>query len=78
MIGGVVYRGSAIPALRGAYVFADYCRGGLEAIRLDAAGGVEHLDLGVTLLDVSSFGADASGELYVTSVDGGVYRLTRG
>jgi glucose/arabinose dehydrogenase len=78
VIGGAVYRGSAIAALRGAYLFADFCSGGLEAIRLDANGGVEHLDLGVTLPDVSSFGADASGELYVASLDGGVYRLTRG
>ncbi len=78
VIGGDVYRGSAIPALRGAYVFADFCLGGLEAIRLEANGAVEHVDLGVTLPDVSSFGADASGELYVTSLDGGVYRLTRG
>ena len=77
VIGGAVYRGSTIPALHGAYVFADFCRGDLEAIRLDA-GDVEHLDLGVSLSDVSSFGADASGELYVTSLDGGVYRLTRG
>jgi hypothetical protein len=82
VIGGAVYRGSAIPTLHGAYVFADFCRGDLEAIRLDTnggqGGGLQHLDLGVTLPDVSSFGADASGELYVTSLDGGVYRLTRG
>jgi len=33
---------------------------------------------GATLPDVSSFGPDANGELYVTSLDGGVYRITRG
>jgi glucose/arabinose dehydrogenase len=78
VIGGAVYRGSAIPALGGWYVFADFCTGALQAIRLDADGAVAHTDLGVSLPNVSSFGAGPDGELYVTSLDGGVYRLTRG
>ena len=32
IIGGVVYRGAAIPALRGGYLFSDYCSGTLWAI----------------------------------------------
>ena len=39
---------------------------------------VEHAVLGPTVPDISSFGEDAAGELYVLSLDGGVYRLTRG
>jgi len=78
VIGGEVYRGSAIPALAGDYVFADFCLGTLQAIRLAPDGTVDHVALGVSLPDVSSFGADAAGELYVTSLDGGVYRITRG
>ena len=34
--------------------------------------------LGPTVPDISSFGEDAAGELYVLSLDGGIYRLTRG
>ena len=52
--------------------------GTLQAIRVQPGGSVEHLDLGASLPDISSFGADAAGELYVTSLDGGVYRITRG
>jgi glucose/arabinose dehydrogenase len=74
--GGVVYRGSAIPALDGAYLFTDYCDGRLRAIR--AAGG-ETVDER-TFDDVSgnslvSFGTDAAGEVYVLSLDGAIYRL---
>jgi glucose/arabinose dehydrogenase len=78
VIGGDVYRGTDIPALVGDYVFADFCLGTLQAIRIEPDGTVEHLDLGATLPNVSSFGTDAAGELYATSLDGGVYRLTRG
>ncbi len=74
--GGVVYRGSAIPGLVGAYLFTDYCDGRLRAIR--AAGGQTVDDR--TFDDVSgnslvSFGTDGAGEVYVLSLDGAVYRL---
>jgi hypothetical protein len=39
---------------------------------------VSHATLGVTVPDVSSFGAGPDGEGYVLSLDGGVYRITRG
>ena len=78
VIGGDVYRGSAIPALVGDYVFADFCAGTLQALRLQPGGSVTHQPLGVSLPNVSSFGTGPDGELYVTSLDGGVYRLTRG
>jgi glucose/arabinose dehydrogenase len=74
--GGVVYRGSAIPGLVGAYLFTDYCDGRLRAIR--AAGG-QTVDER-TFDDVSgnslvSFGTEAAGEVYVLSLDGAIYRL---
>ena len=78
VIGGDVYRGSAIPALVGDYVFADFCEGTLQALRLQPDGSVTHQPLGVSLPNVSSFGTGPDGELYVTTLDGGVYRLTRG
>ena len=59
--GGYVYRGSAIPDLEGAYVFADFCLGRLEALQLQGAEVVGHRDLGPQVADVSSFGQDASG-----------------
>jgi hypothetical protein len=75
--GGYVYRGSAIPDLRGAYVFADYCGGQLRAFLQQGGRVVEDRMLGVAVSDVSSFGEDAAGELYVLSLSGSMYKLER-
>ena len=75
--GGYVYRGQAIASLQGAYVFADFCVGRLEAIRRGPDGGVTHEMLGPSMQAISSFGEDSAGELYVLSLAGGVYRLTQ-
>jgi glucose/arabinose dehydrogenase len=75
VIGGHVYRGRAIPALRGWYLYTDFCEGTLRALRIRASGRVRHEDLGVHLDDVSSFGEDADGELYLLSQSEGVFRL---
>ncbi len=66
--GGFVYRGSRWPALRGAYLFADYCSGmiwGLDAAHPSARPPSLLLETGRPL---SSFGEDANGELYVTDL----------
>lgn len=74
VVGGVVYRGGAIPALAGAYLFSDYCSGTLWAI--DAAGGDQApVPLLATGLSVSSIGTDDAGEVYLTDLGGG--RLLR-
>ena len=72
--GGFVYRGGAIPGLVGTYLFADTYTGAVWSLQ-----GAEHafVDLGLAVPGglVSSFGEDASGELYVLSLDGGVFRI---
>jgi glucose/arabinose dehydrogenase len=73
--GGYVYRGRSIPPLRGDYVFADFCRGRLQEIRLRSGTLVQRASLGPVVKDLSSFGQDSRGELYALSLDGGVYRL---
>jgi glucose/arabinose dehydrogenase len=71
--GGYVYRGEAIPALRGAYVFADYCGSGVFAFDpADPFAGRKLLD---EPGEVVSFGVDQANELYVLSFDGSVYRV---
>jgi glucose/arabinose dehydrogenase len=77
VIGGFVYRGAAIPALQGAYVFSDFCRGHLEAIRVPTGTTVtERVDLGVPEVESAvTFGTDAAGELYVVSHAGPIYRI---
>jgi hypothetical protein len=73
--GGYVYRGRAIPDLVGTYVFGDFCTGRLEGIRLQDGRVADHAYLGPVVPNLSSFGEDASGELYALSLSGGVYRL---
>jgi glucose/arabinose dehydrogenase len=73
--GGVVVRDPVLSALRGRYVFGDFCRGRIESARLrgNRARGVRATPLQVDQL--SSFGQDARRRVYVTSLSGPVYRL---
>jgi glucose/arabinose dehydrogenase len=76
--GGYVYRGEAIPALGGAYVFADLGTARLWALAVDPGGaGAERVDLGVGVDEgtLVSFFEDAGGELYVISIAGTISRL---
>jgi len=73
--GGYVYRGSRVPNLYGAYVFGDYCTGKLEAFVMHNGRAADRRFLGPEVNQLSSFGQDANGELYVTSLAGGVYRI---
>jgi len=73
--GGYVYRGSTLPWLRGRYVFGDFMSGTLWTIAA-AGDGLRSMQLlGETSLSLSSFGEDARGELYLTDLRGGVYRM---
>lgn len=76
--GGFVYRGDAIPALVGHYLYSDYCAGFLRSFRYE--GGVvqdttDWTEAVGTLGQVTSFGEDGFGELYVTVIDGPVYKI---
>jgi glucose/arabinose dehydrogenase len=73
--GGFVYRGSAIPDLVGAYVFGDYCDGGLQAFVLRDGEVTGRRRLGPRVDGLASFGEDAEGELYVCALSGEVYEL---
>jgi hypothetical protein len=77
--GGYVYRGSAIPALVGGYLFADYCSGEIWVVDSTASPVTSPTLLLDTNLLISGFGQDASGELYVTDQAGGrVYAIVAG
>jgi glucose/arabinose dehydrogenase len=80
--GGFVYRGHAIPALVGTYVYGDFCTGKIWSLRWSAdAGATAHyawkdaLDPDGALINLSSFGVDADGELYALSLDGNVFEF---
>jgi glucose/arabinose dehydrogenase len=76
--GGYVYRGASIPALTGAYVFADFCVGEIMALTEREGRVVEGRSLGLTVPNLSSFGEDQSGELYAISLEGAVLLLEPG
>lgn len=75
--GGYVYRGQAVPELRGVYVFGDYCTGAIWGLRAEAAERgevVEAKRYHGQGPGMSSFAEDAAGELYMLSFDGKIYR----
>lgn len=73
--GGPVYRGSRLPSLYGAYVYADFCSGKIWGLRYQGGRVIEHLELVDTPLAISSFGEDAQGEMYILSFDGRIYLM---
>ncbi|HYJ78480.1 MAG TPA: PQQ-dependent sugar dehydrogenase [Longimicrobiaceae bacterium] len=74
--GGFVYRGTAMAALRGHYFYSDYCGGWLRSFRYFNGAAVDQQTWNVgSVGNVTSFGEDAAGELYMTSTNGRVYRI---
>lgn len=85
--GGNVYRGVAIPWLQGTYFFADYCSDQIWSFRLANGVPAEFTDRtaelapggGLTILDISGFGEDGFGELYIvarkSTSTGEVYKI---
>jgi glucose/arabinose dehydrogenase len=71
VIGGYVYRGAAIPALRGTYLFADECSGTIRAVAGDGPAGQAPRVVLESHRAISSFGEDEAGELYLTDLASG-------
>lgn len=73
--GGYTYRGEAVPALEGVYVFGDFCTGRLWASWRDADSAWQTVDFLRAGFSVSAFGEDEAGEVYVVDYDGTIYRF---
>ena len=73
--GGYVYRGTRIPGLAGAYLFADYCNGRVIGMRQRDGAQVELDDLDLRTRNLASFGEGPDGEVYVCSLGGDVFRI---
>jgi glucose/arabinose dehydrogenase len=69
--GGYVYRGQAVPALAGIYLYGDYCTG--EIFGLADDGQQMLLSTGMR---ISSFGEDEAGEVYVVDHGGAIHRIS--
>ncbi len=73
--GGYVYRGEAIPALQAVYFFGDYCSGDIWAAWRDPDLNWRAVEWKKTNFQISSFGEDENGELYVIDYRGALYRF---
>jgi glucose/arabinose dehydrogenase len=75
--GGYVYRGTKIAALSGVYLYGDYCSGWVRSFRYAGGAATENRDWPLLAVSggLSSFGEDARGELYITSLSGSLYRI---
>ena len=76
--GGFVYRGCRYPEMYGYYIFADYCSGRFWALWPDGQDGWNDAEVAnVSNFEISSFGEDWQGELYVASLGAGtISRVT--
>lgn len=72
--GGYVYRGSALSGLQGNYIYGDFCSGEIFMASQSGSSWSQEI-LQDTNLQISSFGEDEAGELYVASISGQVSKL---
>ena len=76
IIGGYVYRGSAIPALAGTYFYTDECGGWMRSFQWSGGAATEPLSWPALSTGApQSLGQDASGELYVVTGGGRAFRI---
>jgi glucose/arabinose dehydrogenase len=76
--GGMVYRGQAMPEWQGIYIFGDYCRGTVWGLLRDGAGIWQAKTLFETGANISAFGLDETGEVYLLNHSvGQILRLER-
>lgn len=80
--GGYVYRGCAIPSLGGTYFYGDYCAGFVRSFRVENGLAVGHQDRTAELTpdqglldNITSFGEDAAGEIYIVTRHGDVFKI---
>jgi glucose/arabinose dehydrogenase len=77
VVSGYVYRGPAMPSLQGTYFYADYCAGWVRSFRIQGGVATEQKDWPELKPggQITSFGEDSAGELYIVTQQGGVYKI---
>jgi glucose/arabinose dehydrogenase len=74
--GGYVVRDRALRGWEGRYLYGDFCNGDIRSVRLSRSRASGDATTGLDVPQLSSFGEDNAGRVYVTSLRGPVYRLT--
>jgi hypothetical protein len=75
IIGGYVVRDPKLTSLAGRYVYGDNCKPEIYSARLTPSGAQSNHATSLRVNQLSSFGEDAAGHVYATSLQGPVYRL---
>jgi len=76
--GGYVYRGTEVPGLQGVYLYGDWCTGTIWTGWQDASGAWQTQVALESGRQISSFGEDESGELYVVDHNGALLKVAPG
>ena len=77
VVGGFVYRGKAAPAARGRYFYGDFSSGRIWSLRVVHGRAVDRRRELMSLPGLASFSENPRGELYLVSLLGTVFRLSR-
>mgnify|MGYP003328768156 FL=1 len=71
--GGVVYRGNNLPEWNGVYLYGDFCTGVMFGLAQGSDGVWNNQEIYRLPINITSFGADESGEIYVLDRNGDLY-----
>jgi glucose/arabinose dehydrogenase len=77
IIGGYVVRDRSLAGLYGRYVYGDNCKTGIRSAVLSPGRASHDRRISLSVPALSSFGEDALGRVYATSLGGPVYRFAR-
>jgi glucose/arabinose dehydrogenase len=76
IIGGYVVRTHSLPNLYGRYLYGDLCKPQIRSVKLSTGRASGDRATGLSVNEMSSFGQDTLGRIYIVSLAGPVYRLT--
>jgi hypothetical protein len=77
IIGGYVVRDRRVPKLYGRYLYGDNCNPVIHSVALRKGHPRGNHATGLRVSALSSFGQDTAGHVYLTSLNGAVYRLAK-
>jgi glucose/arabinose dehydrogenase len=75
VVGGYVYRGKTVKSALGRYFYGDYCSGTVWSLAIAGGRATAVRREPFEVEELSSFGEDARGELYLVSLAGDIFRL---
>lgn len=75
--GGYVYRGQNLPDFQGVYLYGDFCSGVVWGLLRLPDGSWQNAALFQTGANITSFGQDEAGQIYLVDRQGSIYRLAQ-